>query len=101
MDEENFIGVKEAADFTCLEVGTIYGKIHKNTIPHYKIGHKVVFRKEELKNWMLCQRVLTDEEYEYIYNHLVRHPAVEKRGENDNRRYKTKDRLVQRKNKSV
>ncbi len=52
------ITVKEAANFLRLKPDTIYKKVGKNLIPHYKVGGKILFDKNELLNWIEGQKRL-------------------------------------------
>lgn len=46
--EEQFLNTKEAAAFLQISVGKIYQLTMKKTIPFYKPGGKLYFKKSEL-----------------------------------------------------
>ena len=50
--KRKFIDVQEASEITGFKVRTIYIKVHKNEIPHRKIGGKLVFDESELEEFM-------------------------------------------------
>ena len=65
LDRENhttLLNIQEAAALLNLAVATIYEKTSQRTIPHYKHGKKVLFKKSELLAWVeLCKVRSTDE----------------------------------------
>lgn len=50
--------VREAANFLRLKPDTIYKKVGKNLIPHFKVGGKILFDKNELIHWIEGQKRL-------------------------------------------
>lgn len=44
--------ISEAADYIKLAKGTLYQYIHYGKIPHYKIGNRVMFKKEDLDDFI-------------------------------------------------
>ncbi len=48
---EEPLDVKQAARFIGLKKGTVYNLISRKTIPHYKVGRRVLFRQAELEAW--------------------------------------------------
>lgn len=59
---KSVLDINEAATLTGLSVGHIYRLTSGRQIPHFKKNRKLYFKKSELENWMLEQKVLTDEE---------------------------------------
>ena len=49
--------VAEAAEFTHLEVATIYKLVHTRSIPFHKKGRKLYFYKSELNEWIRSGQV--------------------------------------------
>ena len=48
-DVENFLSAKEAAQYLRIKIGTLYAKVEKNEIPHYRSGkRKLLFKTKEL-----------------------------------------------------
>ena len=53
----------EAAKYIGLSLSTLYKLTMRKTIPHYKPNGKICyFKREDLDNWMLSNRVATDRE---------------------------------------
>jgi excisionase family DNA binding protein len=44
--------VQEAAEYLRLKVSTIYHYVHHNKIAHYKLGSRVLFKQEDLDNYL-------------------------------------------------
>ena len=49
---EGFITASEAAEYLGYSLQTIYNKVHRNEIPHYKRGRTLRFRRSELDAWL-------------------------------------------------
>ena len=52
---DHFMGLKEATEYLPLSERTI--RQHLKTIPHFRCGRKIIFRKSELDQWMETFRV--------------------------------------------
>eukprot|EP01031_Cornospumella_fuschlensis_P048715 gene48715-59645_t len=57
-----YIGIEEASALVSLSINTVYGKVSRREIPHYKRGKKLYFLKEELQNWIGSEKVLSASE---------------------------------------
>jgi excisionase family DNA binding protein len=55
--ERLLIPVKEASAWLGISAFTIYSWALSHRIPHYKIGKRVMFSKEDLKRWLEGHRV--------------------------------------------
>ncbi|MCE7072011.1 helix-turn-helix domain-containing protein [Dyadobacter sp. CY327] len=51
-EPEEFLTVQRAADYTGLQVSTIYAYIRSRKIRHYKTGSKVYFKKSEINAYI-------------------------------------------------
>jgi excisionase family DNA binding protein len=51
--KENYLSVAQAAEYLTLAKSTMYQYVHYRTIPHLKIGGRIVFSKNELDNWIM------------------------------------------------
>lgn len=52
----DFLSVKEAADYIRVSTKRLYElKATVRDFPFHKIGEKLVFNRDELKNWVLSQ----------------------------------------------
>ena len=56
------IDIQEAAKITNNAVGTIYNKVSKKVIPHYKQGGKIYFFRDELLQWLKTGKVESNRE---------------------------------------
>ena len=59
---KNILDLDEAVLFTGFSKGHIYRLTSDRKIPHFKKSRKLYFKKSELEDWMLEQKILTDEE---------------------------------------
>ena len=57
MKEHLLLSVKEASAWLGIPAFTIYSWALSRRIPHYKIGRRVLFSKDELKRWIVEHRV--------------------------------------------
>jgi excisionase family DNA binding protein len=57
-----YVGIEEASALVSLSINTVYGKVSRREIPHYKRGKKLYFLKEELQNWIGSEKVLSASE---------------------------------------
>jgi excisionase family DNA binding protein len=55
--ERLLIPVKEASSWLGISVFTLYSWALSHRIPHYKIGKRVMFSKNDLKRWLDEHRV--------------------------------------------
>ncbi len=56
------LDVKQAAEYLRLKITTLYEKTSEKTIPHFKKGNKLYFKRDELQEWVLGGKVSTHEE---------------------------------------
>lgn len=62
-DETNqFLTIQEASQFLMLSIPTIYSKVSRKELPHYKRGKRLYFRKTDLIDFLKSGRVLTADE---------------------------------------
>jgi excisionase family DNA binding protein len=61
-DQNEILDVKKTAEILFLSVPTIYGLVHKHSIPYYKRGKRLYFRKDDLLKWIAGSwRMINDE----------------------------------------
>ena len=60
----DILDVKQAAEFLRLKITTLYEKTSEKTIPHFKKGKKLYFKRDELQAWVLDGKVKTNDEIE-------------------------------------
>ncbi len=70
-DSNQIMNISEVAAYIKVAKATIYGMTHRNTIPHYKKGKKLYFKKSEIDEWIFSKRIKTNldienEAMEYI-----------------------------------
>lgn len=63
-DDQRPINIKEAAKYLDLEVPTIYSKISKGQIPHFKRDKRVYFTKKLLREYLAQGLVKSSSELE-------------------------------------
>jgi excisionase family DNA binding protein len=58
----DILDVKQAAEYLRLKITTLYEKTSEKTIPHFKKGNKLYFKRDELQAWVQEGKVSTYEE---------------------------------------
>src|SRR6185436_14887440 len=56
------MNLKQVSELLNLAPQTIYGHTSKRTIPHYKKGKRIYFKREELLEWVTLNKRKTSEE---------------------------------------
>jgi predicted DNA-binding transcriptional regulator AlpA len=56
-------GKKECSKLTGYSVNTINKKICEKKIPYYKKNARVIFKRNEIEDWLLSNRIQTVEEF--------------------------------------
>ncbi len=56
--------LNEAAEFLCQSKSSLYKRTMEWTIPHYKVGKKLYFKRTDLIEWIEKHRVKTRDEIE-------------------------------------
>lgn len=70
---DDVLGMPEAANYLKLSKATLYKLTSDRQIPHYKMGKRNYFRKEELDQWINKGKVKTQEDIENEANeYLIR-----------------------------
>lgn len=59
LGSKNVLTLDEVAIITGLKKGYIYRLTSEQKIPHYKPGGRVYFKKDEVEEWLLQNRVAT------------------------------------------
>jgi len=73
-NEEVFLTIDETAKLLSLTKGSIYGLVHKNTIPYHKKG-KLYFLKSEILDWIKSgKRETKSSLHEKANEYLVKNP---------------------------
>lgn len=71
-DDNEILDVKRTAELLLLSVPTIYGLVHKRSIPHSKRGKRLYFRKGDLLKWIESnRRMTTDELYQQADKYIL------------------------------
>ena len=71
------LNVTEASQFTGISKPQLYRLTSEKRIPHYKKNNKLYFKKTELENWMLQNKIETIDEINsrastYAYNNKMK-----------------------------
>lgn len=61
---KDVLTLNEAAEFLCQSKSTLYKRTMEWTIPHYKVGKKLYFKRTDLIEWIEKHRVKTREDIE-------------------------------------
>ncbi|WP_319479729.1 helix-turn-helix domain-containing protein [uncultured Draconibacterium sp.] len=55
--------VKQLAKYIGMAEVSVYKKVRETSIPFFKVGRKVLFRKNEIDSWLEGHRVFTTKEF--------------------------------------
>ena len=58
------LNLNQASEYISLSKSAIYKKTSDRTIPHFKQGKKLYFKRSELNEWLTKQKILTNDEIE-------------------------------------
>lgn len=64
-DAKEILNVNEASDLTGLARQTLYGMTSQRTIPFFKKGKRILFKRSELEHWLLENRQQTISEIKF------------------------------------
>jgi excisionase family DNA binding protein len=56
-DANQIMNIAEVATYIKVAKTTIYSMTHRNTIPHYKNGKKLYFKKSDIEEWIFSNRI--------------------------------------------
>jgi len=59
---KEFLNINELSEYIGMPVNTIYYKTSKREIPFYKPSRKLLFKKDEIDNWVSLFRISTQSE---------------------------------------
>lgn len=62
LNADSLINIQAAAVLLNLAVSTLYEKTSERSIPHYKHGKKILFKKSELLAWIESRKVASAQE---------------------------------------
>ena len=60
MKLNEYLDSKEVAELLGVSVAHIYRHTHEGTIPHYKFGHRVLFKEIEINDWFESKLIKYD-----------------------------------------
>ena len=63
-DSNQIMNISEIAVYINVAKSTIYGMTHRNTIPHYKNGKKLYFKKSDIDEWIFSKSIKTKDDIE-------------------------------------
>jgi excisionase family DNA binding protein len=52
MEENTFMDMDMLSNYICHSKAYIYKKVMRNEIPHYKMGRKTLFDRNEINRWV-------------------------------------------------
>ncbi len=50
--EKGYYTIKEISEFLSLKPSNLYSKVNSGSIPHYKVGRLILFKINEVEEWM-------------------------------------------------
>lgn len=56
IEDLGFLNIKDVADYLKVRRSTIYNFVEQKSIPHYRLGRQIRFRKEDIDRWMAGQK---------------------------------------------
>mgnify|MGYP001518330194 FL=1 len=62
LDRKEVLNVEEAALMLRVSKSRVYHLVSSREIPHYKNGKNVLFKKSEIEEWLLRDRIPTNNE---------------------------------------
>lgn len=69
---KNVLTIEEVSKLTDLSVSCLYKKTCAKEIPYYKKDKRIYFKRQEIEEWMMQNRVATNQEMEQTaINYLV------------------------------
>ena len=57
--DPSYINLKTASEYLDIPKSSIYQLIYKRSIPHYKLGSRILFRRSELSEWIKQGQIKT------------------------------------------
>ena len=81
--DREILNLKQCMAFTGFSRGFLYKMTSQRTIPHYKKGKLLLFKKSEITEWLLEGKVKTKEEEEKEVEKIVSNQKREKNGYNN------------------
>lgn len=60
--DDDFMNIEQVASFIGLSKATIYGLTHERSIPHFKTGKRLYFKKSDIVNWITSTKIRTKQE---------------------------------------
>ena len=69
--QEDFIKLKEVCKMTGLAKQTIYGRVSRGQIPHYKKGRLLYFKRSEIREWIELGKGKTREDIDAIADDYI------------------------------
>lgn len=69
--EDEFLNIDELSKFIGLTKPTIYGHVHRNTIPFIKKGKMLRFSKQDILNWLETGKSTSKQELDSKVNEYL------------------------------
>jgi excisionase family DNA binding protein len=55
--EKSLMNIKELAEYLNVQKGTVYNWVYKNKVPHHKPSGKLLFKKNEIDEWIAKKKI--------------------------------------------
>lgn len=72
MSSKAVLNVKEAAAFLGVSTSHLYHMLSDRSMPHYRKGRNVFFKKDDLEQWITSDRIASRDEIEREAARIVR-----------------------------
>ena len=77
--EDEFLNIDELSKLIGLTKPTLYGHVHRNTIPYIKKGKMLRFSKQDILNWLDTGKSTSKEELDFKVNDYLANNPLFKR----------------------
>ena len=55
--QSSYLTIDEASAYTGIKKSTLYAKVERREVPHYRIGRSIKLKRDDLDAWMEAHRV--------------------------------------------
>ena len=70
-EDHEYMNVEQSSDFLQIAKSTLYNKVHKREIPHFKFKGSLRFKRADLRIYLEKGKVITSEEKQWIVENIV------------------------------
>ena len=70
-EQHEYMNVEQAIEFLQIAKSTLYNKVHKREIPHFKFNGSLRFKRADLRIYLEKGKVITSEEEQWIVENII------------------------------